>query len=71
MKTWEQVHASITYRHIRKGSSMKKSLHIKLTPIKIWVIALCVVAALGASAGLIVFTKGLAVTNLSDLVPWG
>ncbi len=27
--------------------------------------------AVGAGAGLIVFARGLVVTNLTDLVPWG
>jgi Ni/Fe-hydrogenase subunit HybB-like protein len=37
----------------------------------IWLVILAAVMAAGAAAGLIVFTQGLVVTNLSDLVPWG
>ena len=42
-----------------------------LTPFHGWLIALGAVMAAGAAGGLIVFTKGLVVTNLTDLVPWG
>ncbi len=42
-----------------------------LTPFHGWLIALGAVMAAGAVGGLIVFTKGLVVTNLTDLVPWG
>jgi Ni/Fe-hydrogenase subunit HybB-like protein len=36
-----------------------------------WVAILGLFLALGLAAGLIVFWKGLSVTNLTDLVPWG
>src|SRR3990172_12904968 len=42
-----------------------------LTPFQWWLAALAAVMAGGAAAGLIVFARGLVVTNLNDLVPWG
>jgi len=36
-----------------------------------WVIVLGLLALAGLAAGIIVLVKGLVVTNLSDLVPWG
>lgn len=44
---------------------------IALTPFTIWLGLLGLVMAAGATAGVIIFTKGLVVTNLTDLVPWG
>jgi Ni/Fe-hydrogenase subunit HybB-like protein len=41
------------------------------TPYKAWVAFLVLILAAGAIAGLVVFTRGLVVTNLTDLVPWG
>lgn len=41
------------------------------SPFILWVGFLAILIALGAVAGLIVFTKGLVVTNMNDLVPWG
>jgi Ni/Fe-hydrogenase subunit HybB-like protein len=38
---------------------------------QIWVGALALMAAMGLVAGIIVFARGLVVTNLNDLVPWG
>jgi len=43
----------------------------KLSPWLAWLIGLGVVIAAGVGAGLIVFWKGLSVTNLTDLIPWG
>jgi Ni/Fe-hydrogenase subunit HybB-like protein len=43
----------------------------KLSPWLIWVGFLGILLVAGVAAGLIVFWKGLSVTNLSDLVPWG
>lgn len=40
-------------------------------PIHIWMFALSGLMAAGAVAGLMVLAKGLALTNLSDIVPWG
>jgi Ni/Fe-hydrogenase subunit HybB-like protein len=42
-----------------------------LRPFHLWVLFLSVLIAAGVVAGLIVFWKGLVVTNLTDLVPWG
>ncbi|OGN74382.1 MAG: hypothetical protein A2X25_05695 [Chloroflexi bacterium GWB2_49_20] len=53
---------------------MMKKLALKLpkfTPWLGWVVFLCLVIGAGVVAGLIVFWKGLSVTNLTDLVPWG
>jgi molybdopterin-containing oxidoreductase family membrane subunit len=44
---------------------------LKFSPWLFWLIGLSLVIALGVGAGVIVFWKGLSVTNLSDLVPWG
>ena len=41
------------------------------TPYHLWVLMLGVVMAVGLAAALVVFARGLVVTNLSDLVPWG
>ncbi len=41
------------------------------TPFHGWLIALGGVMLAGAVSGVIVLTKGLVVTNLTDLVPWG
>jgi Ni/Fe-hydrogenase subunit HybB-like protein len=46
-----------------------RSFHF--TPFTAWVIGLGVVIAAGVAAGLMVFIKGLVITNLNDLVPWG
>lgn len=43
----------------------------KITPWKTWVAGLALLILAGAAAGLVVFWKGLSVTHLSDLVPWG
>lgn len=43
----------------------------RLTPFHYWLIALGLIMAAGVVAGLIVFARGLVVTNLTDLVPWG
>ncbi len=40
-------------------------------PVIRWMAFLGVLMAIGLGAALVVFTKGLVVTNLSDLVPWG
>ena len=36
-----------------------------------WVIVLSLIILAGLAAGIVVFTRGLVVTNLTDLVPWG
>jgi Ni/Fe-hydrogenase subunit HybB-like protein len=43
----------------------------KITPWMLWVGFLGIIIVAGVAAGLLVFWKGLSVTNLSDLVPWG
>jgi Ni/Fe-hydrogenase subunit HybB-like protein len=51
---------------------MKAKLsHFQLTPFTFWLGGLGLVMAAGAAAAVIIFTKGLVVTNLTDLVPWG
>jgi len=40
-------------------------------PLHFWVLALGGLMVAGAVAGLMVFAKGLTLTNLSDIVPWG
>lgn len=44
---------------------------LKFNSFTVWVIILGLLIAAGAAAGLIVFARGLVVTNLTDLVPWG
>ncbi len=46
-------------------------LHLKLSPWLSWLIGLGAVVATGVGAGMLVFWKGLSVTHLTDLVPWG
>lgn len=48
-----------------------KSLTQKISGFHVWLAGLAVVMVVGVIAALIVFYKGLIVTNLSDLVPWG
>ena len=50
---------------------MKKLRSITLTPWRAWLLLLGVLLAGGLAAGLLVFSKGLSVTHLTDLVPWG
>ncbi len=42
-----------------------------LTRIHFWLAILAIFMVIGVIGALIVFTKGLVVTNLTDLVPWG
>jgi len=49
----------------------KKRIAFQFTPWMAWVGGLAIVLAAGVAAGLLVFWKGLSITNLSDLVPWG
>jgi len=44
---------------------------LKFNSFTVWVLILGLLMATGAVAGLIVFSRGLVVTNLTDLVPWG
>lgn len=40
-------------------------------PFHLWIGSLALLIAAGAAAGALVFARGLAITNLTDLVPWG
>jgi molybdopterin-containing oxidoreductase family membrane subunit len=46
-------------------------MNFKSGVFAVWVALLLGVMAVGAYAAVLVFTKGLAVTNLTDQVPWG
>jgi Ni/Fe-hydrogenase subunit HybB-like protein len=52
---------------------MFKKLHSKLiiTPWTIWLGVMGIILLSGLTAGILVFWKGLSITNLTDLVPWG
>jgi Ni/Fe-hydrogenase subunit HybB-like protein len=55
-----------------KTLKTKKILKMpRFSPWFAWVSFLSIVIAGGAAAGLLVFWKGLVVTNLTNLVPWG
>jgi Ni/Fe-hydrogenase subunit HybB-like protein len=43
----------------------------KITPWMAWISGLAVILAAGATAGVMVLWKGLSLTNLTDMVPWG
>lgn len=49
----------------------KASKPIHFTPFQVWLAALATCMVAGMVAGLIVFSRGLIVTHLTDLVPWG
>ncbi|HEY5270070.1 MAG TPA: NrfD/PsrC family molybdoenzyme membrane anchor subunit [Anaerolineales bacterium] len=53
-----------------KFTPMKIILPV-FTPWMAWIGGLAVVLAAGMAAGLMVLWKGLSLTNLTDLVPWG
>ena len=44
---------------------------LKITPWLVWVGVLSIFLAAGATCGVLVLWKGLSLTNLNDLVPWG
>ncbi len=48
-----------------------KRLLRNLTKFHYWLVGLTIVMVAGVIGALIVFVKGLVVTNLTDLVPWG
>lgn len=52
---------------------MLKNLRSKfvLTPWVIWLGSMGVILLAGLIAGILIFWKGLVITNLTDLVPWG
>ncbi|HEY4690889.1 MAG TPA: NrfD/PsrC family molybdoenzyme membrane anchor subunit [Anaerolineae bacterium] len=52
-----------------RSAHRRPALH--LTRFQLWLLALTTVIVAGLIAGVIVFTRGLVVTNLTDLVPWG
>ena len=43
----------------------------QLTPFQTWLVILAIFMAGGVVAGVMIFFKGLYLTNLNDLVPWG
>jgi Ni/Fe-hydrogenase subunit HybB-like protein len=43
----------------------------RIVPFHLWIAGLSLFLAFGVIGGLIVFTQGLIVTNLTDLIPWG
>src|SRR5512138_1151672 len=53
--------------------TMTKKTHFKLviTPWTIWLGVMGVILLAGLAAGIMVFWKGLGITNLTDRVPWG
>ena len=44
---------------------------LRPTPYRAWIVMLGLLVVAGAAAGLVVFARGLVVTNLNDMVPWG
>jgi len=48
-----------------------KSLVKNLSRFHYWLAGLSIIMVIGVIGALIVFAKGLVVTNLTDLVPWG
>src|SRR5215212_10067152 len=72
-KTWARDRASTTYPlSLRKRRNMLKNLRSKLfTPWMFWLGFLGIILLSGLVAGIFVFWKGLSITHLSDLVPWG
>ncbi len=48
-----------------------KMRSFRMTPFTVWVGGLGLLIVAGVVAGLLVFIKGLSITNLNDLVPWG
>ena len=50
-------------------TALKNKFHLR--PLYFWLAGLALMLAIGVTGGLIVLIKGLDVTNLTDLVPWG
>jgi Ni/Fe-hydrogenase subunit HybB-like protein len=50
---------------------IKKLRFPRITPLHVWILFLVLIISAGLAAGIVVFAKGLIVTNLTDLVPWG
>jgi Ni/Fe-hydrogenase subunit HybB-like protein len=51
--------------------SQKPKLKLVITPWIAWLAFLGIILLGGLAAGILVFWKGLSITNLTDLVPWG
>lgn len=51
--------------------SQKPKLKFVITPWIAWLAFLGIILLGGLAAGILVFWKGLGITNLTDLVPWG
>lgn len=51
--------------------SQKPKLKFVITPWIAWIAFLGIILLGGLAAGILVFWKGLSITNLTDLVPWG
>ncbi len=49
----------------------KTQLRLHLSKFQIWLLALLTLIVIGVIGGVIVMSRGLVVTNLTDLVPWG
>lgn len=49
----------------------KQRISFLRQPFFWWVAALLTIMAIGLAAAFVIFTRGLVVTNLTDLVPWG
>lgn len=48
-----------------------KTMLRKITPFQWWLVGLSIFLVLGVVSGITVLLKGLVVTNLTDLIPWG
>ncbi len=52
-------------------TNTKRKVQVHFTKFQIWLLILLTVIVLGVIGGYIVLDRGLVVTNLTDLVPWG
>jgi Ni/Fe-hydrogenase subunit HybB-like protein len=50
---------------------MRLKNRFNLSIYHLWVLGLAVLMSIGLACGISVFVRGLSVTNLSDIVPWG
>ena len=50
---------------------MKLKKRFNLTIYNLWIMTLAVLVLIGLASGITVFVRGLSITNLSDVVPWG
>src|SRR5574342_10558 len=53
------------------ASRLARTLRPHFTLFQLWLAVLATLMVGGLAAGLVVFARGLVVTNLTDLVPWG